>query len=224
MDEWRILLYYPLGLLPAVFFGLRVLVQWIQSERAGESIVPALFWKLSLAGNLLSVAHYFIQLQFPFALFQTVNAFISWRNLDLMRPKESLSTKSALKIFILCLIGLTISFVAVSMSFEGTLLWSRVPKHGWQHAAHVSFMWHVIGTLGQGLFASRFWVQWWLAEKNQRSSLGTPFWWLCIVGNFISLLYFVRIDDTVSLFNNIFSIIPAIRNLLLIARKDSAMQ
>ncbi|MGH7004863.1 MAG: lipid-A-disaccharide synthase N-terminal domain-containing protein, partial [Alphaproteobacteria bacterium] len=31
-------------------FFLRFLVQWIASERAGQSVIPNLFWYLSLAG------------------------------------------------------------------------------------------------------------------------------------------------------------------------------
>ncbi|MDP1834887.1 MAG: lipid-A-disaccharide synthase N-terminal domain-containing protein [Chlamydiales bacterium] len=223
MDEWRVLLYYPLGMLPALFFGLRVLVQWLQSERAGTSMVSALFWRLSLAGNLLSVAHYFIQLQFPFALFQTINAVISWRNLDLMRAEGAyVSTRGAIKVFLSCIALLTVCFVTLSLSTEGQIIWTRIPVHAWKTTLHVSLAWHLVGTVGQCLFASRFWVQWWLAEKSHASHLGNAFWWLCIIGNLMSLLYFVRIDDTVSIMNNAFTVIPAIRNLILLARRPTA--
>ncbi|HEY4832525.1 MAG TPA: lipid-A-disaccharide synthase N-terminal domain-containing protein, partial [Waddliaceae bacterium] len=50
IENWRILLYYPLGLLPALFFTLRLLIQWFQSEKEKRSLVTPVFWKLSLTG------------------------------------------------------------------------------------------------------------------------------------------------------------------------------
>ncbi len=70
MHDWQVYLYLPLGLLPPIFFGLRFLIQWFQSERAGQSVVPIIFWRLSLVGNCLMMLHLFIQMQFPLALLQ----------------------------------------------------------------------------------------------------------------------------------------------------------
>ena len=41
------------GLLGNLAFGSRFLVQWIASERAGESVVPVVFWHLSIVGSLI---------------------------------------------------------------------------------------------------------------------------------------------------------------------------
>ncbi len=48
MDFWLIL-----GLIAQAIFAARFFVQWIASERAGESVVPDLFWLISLVGSLL---------------------------------------------------------------------------------------------------------------------------------------------------------------------------
>src|SRR5271168_975047 len=109
MEEWRFLLYYPLGLLPSLFFTLRFLIQWIQSERMKMSYVDALFWRLSIAGNLLLLSHYFLQGQYPFALIQTGNAVISWRNLNLMKRPVSFGTVVGL--FVGCFAIVTLGFV-----------------------------------------------------------------------------------------------------------------
>lgn len=223
MDDWRAILYYPLGILPALFFGLRILFQWVQSERVGQSVVFPLFWRLSLAGNLLAFVHYFIQLQFPFALIQAINAVISWRNLDLMRqPRSLLTTKGALMLLGVTLTALTTGFALQGLLWGGDVEWTRVPVKMWGSAAQLShpFIWHIVGSIGGCLFASRFWVQWWLAEMEQQSSLSSAFWWLTIWGNVLSLIYFARIGDTVSLINNGFSAIPALRNLMLLARRN----
>jgi lipid-A-disaccharide synthase-like uncharacterized protein len=45
------------GLLGNLVFSCRFLVQWIASERAGASVVPTLFWHLSLVGSLVLLAY-----------------------------------------------------------------------------------------------------------------------------------------------------------------------
>ena len=86
-ESWRTLLY-SLGFLSSLGFGARFLVQWLDSERKGKSVVTPLFWRLSLLGNLLLMTHAFIQVQFHVFLIQVCNAVISWRNLNLMQPPE----------------------------------------------------------------------------------------------------------------------------------------
>ena len=46
-------LWLAFGLLGNLAFGTRFLVQWIASERAGESVVPMAFWYLSIVGSLI---------------------------------------------------------------------------------------------------------------------------------------------------------------------------
>jgi lipid-A-disaccharide synthase-like uncharacterized protein len=76
------------GLLGTVTFGSRFLVQWIMSERAGQSIVPPAFWYLSIAGSLILLT-YAIHLRNPvFTLAYLPNAFVYLRNLVLIRRKQ----------------------------------------------------------------------------------------------------------------------------------------
>jgi len=64
------------GLLGTVTFGARFLVQWIMSERAGQSIVPPVFWYLSIAGSLILLT-YAIHLRNPvFTLACLPNSFV----------------------------------------------------------------------------------------------------------------------------------------------------
>ena len=48
MNPWLVI-----GFLGQACFFSRFLVQWIASERKGESVVPVVFWILSLAGGAL---------------------------------------------------------------------------------------------------------------------------------------------------------------------------
>lgn len=217
MDEWRLFLYYPLGLLPSIFFTLRFLIQWIRSERQGKSYVDALFWKLSIAGNLLLLGHYFLQGQYPFALIQTGNAVISWRNLNLMQAGKPASFKSVLALFGLSFLGISLCF-ALEAQLIGEGDWIRAPQSSKAPPADPGWLWHAVGIAGQALFASRFWVQWWGSEKHKKSELGSAFWWLSLIGSAISVAYFLQISDVISILNQSFGMIPYARNLILLRK------
>jgi len=53
-DPWY---WLYLGLLGQLIFGARFAVQWWASERARRSIVPKVFWYLSLGGSLILLAY-----------------------------------------------------------------------------------------------------------------------------------------------------------------------
>lgn len=217
MDEWRTFLY-PLGFLSAFAFGSRFIIQWLQSEKAGRSFVSSSFWYLSLVGNLLSTLHSVIQVQYPVCLVQACNAVISWRNLNLMqtqRPPRSLQTVIFFLIGVIFLVSLAFIFQDWLFVREGD--WFRIPVAPWQKGfvPPISFFWHAWGTLAYLLFSSRFWIQWWLAEKAHTSQLPLVFWWLSLGGALLSIAYFLRIGDSVNLLGPLLGIIPYIRNLML---------
>lgn len=71
-----------------VCFAMRFLVQWIVSERKGESVIPLFFWYLSLAGGLILLV-YAIHIKDPvFIVGQSTGAFIYIRNLMLIYKKR----------------------------------------------------------------------------------------------------------------------------------------
>jgi lipid-A-disaccharide synthase-like uncharacterized protein len=45
------------GLLAQLAFAARFLVQWIASERAGNSVVPMAFWFFSMGGGLMTLVY-----------------------------------------------------------------------------------------------------------------------------------------------------------------------
>ncbi len=77
------------GLLGNAMFGSRFLVQWVASERAGESVVPLLFWYLSIAGSLVLLI-YALHLRNPvFTIAFLPNCFVYLRNIALVRRKQN---------------------------------------------------------------------------------------------------------------------------------------
>ena len=89
MIDWGDSLYWlGFGLLGNATFGARFFVQWIASERAGDSVVPVAFWYLSIAGSLILLV-YALHLGNPvFILAFLPNSCIYLRNLWLIRKNR----------------------------------------------------------------------------------------------------------------------------------------
>jgi len=79
-----------------------------------------------------------------------------------------------------------------------------------------------IGFLGQGLFASRFVVQWIYSEKKGVSSIPIVFWYLSIFGGLGLLVYAIFRKDPVIILGQMFGIFVYLRNLVLIYRRKNA--
>ncbi len=76
------------GFLGTAFFGSRFLIQWIASERAGESVFPMAFWWLSVGGSLILMA-YALHRQDPvFVVSYLPNCVVYFRNIVLVRRKQ----------------------------------------------------------------------------------------------------------------------------------------
>lgn len=211
-ESFRSLLY-SLGWAASIAFFLRFYFQWFKSEKKKKSYVNRTFWHLSLAGNIVMLVHGIIQLQFPLALIQSCNAIISWRNLNLMQKKEK--AHSFFKVLIIMGIALTfvILLFLIQWIYFDHFLWMRSPS--WR-GQNLSPIWHFFGFFAMLLFASRFWIQWFFAEREKESQLHASFWWLSLLGGFCSFLYFLRLFDFIQMAGAAFGLLPYMRNLILL--------
>ena len=84
-----------LGFIGNALFSMRFLVQWLASERQGESIIPVSFWYWSIAGSVL-MCIYFIFRRDPVGILAYLpNSLIYFRNLMLIRKHEFAFTAAA---------------------------------------------------------------------------------------------------------------------------------
>ena len=85
--DWSYLVI--LGFIGNATFGMRFLVQWLASERRGESVIPVSFWYWSLAGSAI-MCSYFILRRDPVGILAYLpNSVIYVRNLMLIRKQET---------------------------------------------------------------------------------------------------------------------------------------
>ncbi|QPZ93318.1 lipid A biosynthesis protein [Thioclava electrotropha] len=84
LELWWVLF----GLLAQLMFTGRFLVQWIASERKGESVVPVAFWYFSLAGGVMLLTYALYRKDPVFVLGQSLGVFIYGRNLWLIHAKR----------------------------------------------------------------------------------------------------------------------------------------
>lgn len=77
--------WIAVGLVGQILFTSRFLVQWIASERARRSLVPAAFWWLSLGGGATLLAYAVWRRDPVFILGQAVGLVVYLRNLVLIR-------------------------------------------------------------------------------------------------------------------------------------------
>jgi len=82
-------MWMALGLAGQVVFGGRFLVQWVASERAGRSVIPHVFWYMSIIGSAILLAYAIDKRDPVFILGQSAGFAVYMRNLYLVRRNET---------------------------------------------------------------------------------------------------------------------------------------
>jgi len=207
---------YPLGLISTVFFGVRFFVQWWISEKQGKSVVTNSFWRLSILGNVTLALHAAIQLQLPIAILQGLQLVLAKRNIELASSAKKTSITRLVVPTLFILAALIAIFVLFS---SGEWEWMRIPATPWSKGTiDPPLFLKILGIVGIFLFSSRFFFQWWEAEKAGESHLSANFWAITLVGAFLSSLYFFYCLDLVNLLGPLFGSLGAARNFILARR------
>lgn len=83
-------------------------------------------------------------------------------------------------------------------------------------------LWTVLGFIGQGIFGSRFFVQWIVSERRKQSVIPKAFWYLSIVGSLILLSYAIYRRDPVFILGECGGVLIYTRNLVLLRNHAAA--
>jgi len=72
------------GLVGQALFGARFLVQWLHSEARGKSVIPGVFWYLSVAGGVILLSYAIHRREPVFIIGESVTLLIFLRNLQML--------------------------------------------------------------------------------------------------------------------------------------------
>ena len=186
----------------AGFFS-RFLIQWLHSERSGKPEAPLLFWWVSLVASGC-LGSYLIYRDEPI-LFAglAINSTIYIRNLWIAH-RQKRRKLSTIRLAIFGTIAVLALFaLGVNKAKAGT---------------ESSDAWLAVVILGQGIWSSRFVVQWWYTERKRVSHFPPTFWWLSLLGNALLLAYTIQLGDFKLIVGYLVGPVVQIRNLVLHAR------
>ncbi|MEI6138663.1 MAG: lipid-A-disaccharide synthase N-terminal domain-containing protein [Mariniphaga sp.] len=195
---------YAIGFTAQVLFTSRMVVQWIQSEKAGKPISPLIFWQLSLLGSILFLAYGILRHDFAIVLGQALVYYIYVRNLHF---KDGWSPIPILfKIIVVLAPLLTIGYLLSDAPGNLSDLFTNkeipTPLQIW-------------GIVGQLIFTFRFYVQWVDSETKNESVLSKNFWTVSLVGCLMMIVYAVFRYDPVLFLGQLSGLIVYVRNLIL---------
>jgi lipid-A-disaccharide synthase-like uncharacterized protein len=74
-------MWIAIGVAGQLCFGMRILCQWIATEREKRSVVPLSFWLFSVAGGLTLLAYAIYRVDPVFIVAETMTLLIYARNL-----------------------------------------------------------------------------------------------------------------------------------------------
>ncbi|MFT4581800.1 MAG: lipid-A-disaccharide synthase-like uncharacterized protein [Gammaproteobacteria bacterium] len=81
-------IWIGVGLFGQLLFGSRMLIQWIASEREGRSVVPTVFWYISIAGGAVLLSYAIYRADPVFILGQAAGSFVYIRNIYFIRREK----------------------------------------------------------------------------------------------------------------------------------------
>lgn len=84
-----------LGFTGQAMFTARFIVQWIASEKKGESFIPVVFWFLSVFGSSIVLAYAIYRRDPVFIAAYGFGNFIYFRNLILIYKKKNRDNKAS---------------------------------------------------------------------------------------------------------------------------------
>lgn len=197
--------FFAIGIAGQVLFTLRILVQWVASEKAKKSVVPKSFWWLSVGGTLLLLVYAWFTRDPIFLIGPTLNLFLYARNLMIAGRGRKL--------------GNVMIPLAAVMLISGGVAAYLTAEEKQIITLDSSPFWLVVGFTGTALWTLRFPVQWIISERQGKSVLPPAFWWMSIFGAGLLTAYAAYKPDVVFVLAYVLNPIPAIRNLMLIYRK-----
>lgn len=200
---------YSIGLTAQLLFSLRLLIQWLFSEKENKIVAPTFFWLVSLIASILFFMYGYLRNDFAIMLGQFITYYIYIRNLQLQNQWNRLQKEIQIVFINFPLIVLLITFLRGEFDFSQLFNQDFIPI--WLLA---------LGIVSQLIFTLRFIFQWIISEKNKLSQLPSTFWILSTVGSVIILIYSIFRKDPILFIGHTFGIIIYCRNVMILKKHN----
>ena len=200
---------YFIGLTAQLLFSLRLIVQWLFSEKENKIVAPTFFWIVSLIASILFFIYGYLRNDFAIMLGQFITYYIYIRNLQLQNQWNRLQKGIQIVFINFPLIVLLITFLRGEFDFSQLFNQNFIPV--WLLA---------LGIVSQLIFTLRFIFQWIISEKNKLSQLPSSFWIISTVGSVIILIYSIFRKDPILFIGHTFGIIIYCRNLMILKKHN----
>ena len=92
VTQWVII-----GFVGQALFGARFIIQWIISEKQGESTIPLAFWYCSIGGSIVLLTYAIHKQDIVFIVGQSLGSIVYIRNLILIDRKRKVLAGAELK-------------------------------------------------------------------------------------------------------------------------------
>ncbi len=198
------LLVTGVGLLAQGFFSLRMLHQWIKTERAKKIISPALFWVFSICGSYLLMVYGWLRNDFAIILGQFISYYIYLWNLKASGIWQKCPP------LLRALLLVTPPLAAVSLSLGGADIAGTLFRN-----PDIPLPLLIFGCFSQALFTLRFVYQWWYSSRRHVSVLPLGFWIISLTGSLLICLYAVIRLDLVLILGQALGLAAYARNIMI---------
>ena len=198
---------YTIGLIAQILFSIRLLVQWISSEKEKKVVAPTLFWSISLIASLLLFIYGYLRNDFAIMLGQFITYYIYIRNLQLKHQWGKV--QNGIRIFFIYFPISTLLITFLQGAYDITQLFNK---------DHISSWLLVLGIVSQLVFTFRFIYQWIYSERIKASVLPADFWIISLLGAILILIYAIFRKDPILFIGQIFGLVVYISNLMILKR------
>lgn len=204
---------YMVGFGGQLLFGVRIMVQWISSERAGRPVSPVLYWQVSLLASFTIVVYGVLRKDPVIMLGQVLSYYIYVRNLQLKQRWTTIYAPVRYFLLVLPLVFLTVVLGSADNLLHEVLDNVEPMKPIF-----------VVGAVGQLLLNLRFVYQWYYSERRKVSILPVGFWLISMVASLLVLAYGLHRRDPVLLVSQSLGMVAYVRNVYFYWRTASATE
>lgn len=201
---------FAIGFFAQLLFGSRMIIQWVQSEKAGKSLSLAIFWQLSILASAIFLLYGILRKDFAIVLGQCLVYYIYIRNLHLKNFWILLPLWFRWLVLIIPILTLGYLFSGYPGNLIEIFSYKNIP------------LWLKIwGSIGQIVFTLRFYIQLIDSESIKQSIFSQRFWIISLAGSVMIITYaLIRLDPALFL-GQLTGMIVYIRNLMILNKKNN---